>query len=129
MGNPYFVCLETERYADAGADYIFADMPGSGSKPLSFETVLDKAMHADYWLIKFNLADDMNYQALQTEYKPYASFDAFKNKKIYYTNTGKVPYYEEVPMHPDYLLKDLVWIFHPELLPGYKPRYFSRMMD
>lgn len=124
-GDSYMATL----YADAGADYIFADMPGSGSKPLSFETVLDKAMHADYWLIKFNLADDMNYQALQTEYKPYASFDAFKNKKIYYTNTGKVPYYEEVPMHPDYLLKDLVWIFHPELLPDYKPRYFRRMMD
>ena len=34
-------------YNDAGADYIFKDLPWAGSTPLAFETVLNKAIHAD----------------------------------------------------------------------------------
>ena len=29
---------------DAGADYMFKDLPGAGSTPLAFETVFDKAV-------------------------------------------------------------------------------------
>lgn len=122
-GDSYVAYL----YNDAGADYIFKDLPGAGSTPLAFETVLDKAIHADMWLIKYNQANDMTYKDLRTEYTPYENFDAFKNRRIYTCNTGIVPYYEEFPIHPDYLLKDLVWVFHPELLPGYTPRYYRKM--
>ena len=122
-GDSYIAHL----YADAGADYIFKELPGAGSTPLAFETVLDKAIHADIWLIKYNQANDMTYKDLRTEYTPYENFDAFKNRRIYTCNTGVVPYYEEFPIHPDYLLKDLVWVFHPELLPGYTPRYYRKM--
>lgn len=116
-------------YKDAGADYLFADLPGAGSTPLSFETVLDKAIHADLWLIKYNQAKDMTYTDLRTEYTPYENFDAFKNRRIYSCNTGIVPYYEEFPMHPEYLLKDLIWVLHPELLPDYTPRYYKKMAE
>lgn len=114
-------------YKDAGADYLFKDLTGAGSVPLSFETVLDRAIHADLWLIKYNQTTEMTYRDLRTEYTPYENFDAFKNRRIYTCNTGKVPYYEEFPLHPDYLLKDLIWVFHPEVLPGYEPRYYRRM--
>ena len=116
-------------YADAGADYVFKELPGAGSTPLAFETVLDRAIHADMWLIKYNQSEDMTYGDLRAEYAPYENFDAFKNRRIYSCNTGLVPYYEEFPLHPDYLLKDLIWVFHPELLPGYSPRYYRKMQD
>ena len=116
-------------YADAGADYVFKDLPGAGSTPLAFETVLDRAIHADMWLIKYNQSKDMTYGDLRAEYTPYENFDAFKNRRIYSCNTGLVPYYEEFPLHPDYLLKDLIWVFHPELLPGYTPRYYRKMPE
>ena len=93
------------------------------------ETVLDRAIHADMWLIKYNQSEDMTYGDLRAEYAPYENFDAFKNRRIYSCNTGLVPYYEEFPLHPDYLLKDLIWVFHPELLPGYSPRYYRKMQD
>ena len=112
---------------DAGADYMFKDLPGAGSTPLAFETVFDKAIHADIWLVKYNQSSEMTYNDLRSEYTPYENFDAFKKKRIYTCNTGAVPYYEEFPIHPEYLLKDLIWIFHPELVPGYSPRYFSKM--
>ena len=116
-------------YADAGADYVFKELPGAGSTPLAFETVLDRAIHADMWLVKYNRSEDMTYGDLRAEYTPYENFDAFKNRRVYSCNTGLVPYYEEFPLHPDYLLKDLIWVFHPELLPGYTPRYYRKMQD
>ncbi|GHV04530.1 iron ABC transporter substrate-binding protein [Bacteroidia bacterium] len=112
---------------DAGAANIFDDEKGVSSIPLAFETVLDKAIHADFWLLKYNQTEEMTYRDLRTEYTPYELFDAFKNRNIYTCNTGSVPYYEESPMHPDYLLKDLIAIFHPELLPDYKLRYYKKM--
>ncbi len=122
-GESYMACL----YADAGADYLFGYLPGAGSSPLAFETVLDKAIHADVWLIKYNRPTEMTYGDLRAEYAPYERFDAFRERNIYTCNTGVVPYYEEFPLHPDYLLRDLIWVFHPELLPGYEPRYFHKM--
>ena len=122
-GDSYMAHL----FEDAGADYMFKDLPGAGSTPLAFETVFDKAIHADIWLVKYNQSSEMTYNDLRSEYTPYENFDAFKKQRIYTCNTGIVPYYEEFPLHPEYLLKDLIWIFHPELVPGYSPRYFSKM--
>lgn len=116
-------------FADAGANYLFNDLPGAGSRPLAFETVFETAIHADFWLMKYNQAEEMTYKELRREYTPYENFDAFKHRAIYTCNTGRVPYYEEFPIHPEYLLKDLVWIFHPELLPGYSPRYYKKMEE
>ena len=124
-GDSYIANL----YKDAGADYLFKELPGAGSTPLAFETVLDKAIHADMWLLKYNQAKDMTYKELRMEYSPYENFDAFKKRAIYGCNTGVVPYYEEFPLHPDYLLKDLIWVFHPELLPDYTPRYYRKMQE
>lgn len=125
-GNSYMARF----YEDAGADYLFSYLEGAGTVPLSFETVLDKGIHADFWLIKYNMEGEMSYSDLQTEYTPYSAFDAFKRRNIYTCNTGRNNYYEEFPMRPDYLLKDLVWIFHPELLPdGYRPRYYRKMKE
>ena len=66
---------------------------------------------------------------MKREYTPYANFAAWKKHNIFTCNTGVVPYYEEVPIRPDYLLKDLVKIFHPELLPDYQLRYYSKMKE
>ena len=121
--DSYAACL----LRDAGAGYVFEDIAGQGSVPLSFETVLDRAIHTAFWLIKYNQEEEMTYADLRTEYTPYENFDAFKQRNIYACNTGKVPYYEETPIHPDYLLKDLIRIFHPSLLPGYLPKYYRLM--
>ncbi len=124
-GDSYIAHL----FADAGANYIFDDIPGAGSTPMAFESVFDRAIHADFWLVKYNQAEDMTYKELRAEYTPYENFDAFKNHTIFGCNTGIVPYYEEFPIHPDYLLKDFVRIFHPELLPDYTPRYYKQMEE
>jgi iron complex transport system substrate-binding protein len=116
-------------FRDAGADYLWKDDTSTGSIALSFESVLDKAEKADFWLIKYNTPQDMTYEALKQNYPNYAFFDAFKRRNIYICNTGKVPYYEELPIHPDFVLKDMVGLFHPELLPDYQTKYYDKMHE
>ena len=116
-------------YQDAGADYVFAYLSNSGSVHLAFETVFDRGGNADIWLIKYNQPQDKTYSELERDYAPYARFKAFQDRKVYGCNTNHVPFYEESPFHPELLLKDLIKIFHPELLPDYDLKYFSNLAE
>ena len=129
MGSAWYVpggkSTVAQLLHDAGARYLFADNASSGSVPLSFETVFDKGQHADFWLIKYNQQTDKKYTEIAADYAPYQYFDAWKEKRIYGCNTSKVNFYEESPFHPERLLKDLIKLFHPELLPDYETVYYS----
>jgi iron complex transport system substrate-binding protein len=62
----------------------------------------------------------------------YTQFKAFQDKEVYsFSNkkgaTGGVLYYELAPNRPDLVLKDLVKIFHPDLLPGYSLFFFEKL--
>lgn len=114
-------------FSDAGAKYLWDDTSEGGSVKLSFESVYQKAEHADFWVIRYNKPQDMTYSDLRHEYEPYSLFKAFKQKNIIYCNTNKVSYYEEGIMEPDVILADLVKLLHPDKLPNHKLVYFQRM--
>lgn len=114
-------------YADAGADYLFSYCKGCGSVPLSFETVLERAADADIWLMKYNSPVEKSYSSLLDEYSGYALLRPFAERNIFSCNTACKRLFEESAFHPERLLKELVAIFHPELMPGYKMRYYERM--
>ena len=116
-------------YHDAGAEYAFNHYPNSGAVPLSFETVFDKAQDADIWLMKYNHATDKTLTSMRKDYGPYAQFKAFKQKQVYGCNTAYKEYYEDFPFHPNKVLKDLIKIFHPTLLPDYELKYFDKLVD
>lgn len=109
-------------HADAGADYMFAGIPGTNSKPLTFENVLDVASAADFWLFKYT--GNCSRKSLKEEYPPYAGFDAFGRDAIYGCNTLTTTYYDDITIHPDLILEDLIAIYHPELLPDHIQRYY-----
>lgn len=96
-------------YADAGADYIFADIPGSGAAALSIERVLDRATDADIWLIK-NFGP-LDRRMLAQDCPATAHIKA----RLMVCDTQKVPFFEETPFHPELLLENLIYVFHPEL--------------
>jgi len=114
-------------YADAGADYLFSHCSGSGSVPLSFELVLERAADADVWLVKYNSGVDKTYSSLLDEYEGYSHFRPFKEKNIFVCNTREKRLFEDRTFHPERMLKELVALFHPHLLPGYELRYYERM--
>ena len=119
-GNSYISHL----FADAGADYLWKDNLSSGAINCSFEQVLEKAEEADYWLIKYYSPQAMTYEELLSKNTNYVLFDAFKNKHIFTCNTFQVLYYEDIPIHPERILENLIAIFHPEIATEPKTRYY-----
>src|SRR5690606_3542114 len=100
---------------------------GTGSLSLSLENVLEKGQKADFWI---SPSEYTSYNSIKEGNRHYTQFDAYRNKNIYtYANTkgatGGLLYYELGPARPDLVLKDLVHIFHPELLPDYHPYFFK----
>ena len=116
-------------YADACGRYVFADEPTSGALALSFESVLDRAGDADVWLIKYNRDRDQTYADLRAEYAGYAEFKAFKQRNIYGCNAARVSFFEETPFRPDFLLADLIQIFHPDVKDLGGLRYFCKLEE
>ena len=106
--------------ADAGAEYLFADNDHSGSTPLSFETVYERASDADVWLLK-NSSENavLTYSLLMSDRKQYSQFKPFREKNIWVCDVNKVPYFEMTSFHPELLLGDFISIFHPEIKSGW----------
>lgn len=113
--------------ADAGGRYAWADDNHSGSLPLSFETVLDKAGDADVWIFNYTGAMPLSRRKLSSEHHGYEAFKAFQTGEIYYVNSLQVPYFEEVSFRPDWLLRDYVILLHPEHHHRDTLRYFKKI--
>ena len=114
---------------DAGGQYLWSESHGTGSLSLPFETVLEKAKAADFWI---GPAQFTSLAEMTIDNPHYDQFAAFKNKKVYsFSNkkgrTGGLLFYELAPNRPDLVLKDMVKILHPELLPGYQLYFFEKL--
>lgn len=114
---------------DANADYLWKETTETGSLSLSIEAVLTKAKNADFWVSPSQFT---SYSAMEKAGRHYPQFEAFKNRKLYTFakttgETGGLLYYELAPNRPDLVLKDLVHIFHPTLLPDHKPFFFQAL--
>lgn len=105
-------------YQDAGADYLFHDIEGSGSTALSIERVLDRALTAQVWLIKHH--GKLSREQIVQDVPALCKIPA----KISLCDTFSSCFYEETPFHPDLLLGNLIQILHPELGVQVKKAYF-----
>lgn len=116
-------------HSDAGADYVFRDLPGARSVHLTFESVYDRAAEADCWFLKYDTRTPLTYELLRQEYQPYANFRPWKERRIFACNTITSTYYDDITLHPDRVLEDLIALYHPELLPGHRQRYYFPLTD
>src|SRR5574344_49175 len=109
---------------DAGADYLFKDRNECGSVTVSPEEVLNRCQNSQFWLIKYNNGQTLDYHSLISLDPIYSQLDAVQKHHVYACNTGIVPFSEEAPFHPERLLMDLIKIFHPELVKNYQSKYY-----
>ncbi|THD67467.1 ABC transporter substrate-binding protein [Robertkochia marina] len=112
---------------DANADYLWKESEGTGSLSLSFESVLSKAANADIWM---GTAAFTSYPQLTASNEHYNQFKPFREKKVYTISKttgpqGGVLFYELGPNRPDLVLKDMIHILHPELLPDHNPVFYK----
>jgi iron complex transport system substrate-binding protein len=116
--------------ADARCRYLWADNESNGFLQLSFESVYDKAHDADLWigtgayktLREIGAADNRYTQFRPFQEKQVYNYDARRGAK------GGNEFLELGYLRADLILKDLVKISHPELLPTYE-LYFHRKLD
>ncbi len=111
-----------EFYRDAGADYAFGEIKSSASMPVDFETVFQAAAKTDYWRIFVSGA--ISYDELKARDERIVEFKAWKGHKVIYCNTMKANYFSRATIQPQEILADFVHIFHPEILPERKNKYF-----
>ena len=121
--------FKAQFFKDANLNYLWKDTKGTGSLPLSFEAVLDKAQYADLWL---GCGLYEKKEQLLAGNKHYTNFDAFANDNIYTIAknkgaTGGLKYFEFAPIQPNLVLKDLIKISQPNLLPDYELTFFRKL--
>lgn len=114
---------------DAKSNYLWADSKGTGSLTLPFENILEKAQEAEFWIAP---GDFSSLKEMSDSNPHYSQFASFKNKKVYSYGINKgakggILYFEWSPTRPDWVLKDLITIFHPELLPKHKLFFFQKL--
>lgn len=114
---------------EAQSNYLWANTKGTGSLAVPFETILEKAQNAVFWIAP---GDFSSLKQMSDSNPHYIQFTSFKNKKVYSYSLkkgakGGILYFELSPTRPDLVLKDLIKIFHPELLPNYKLYFFKKL--
>jgi len=114
---------------DAGAEYLWSEIEGTGATPLSFEQVYEKAITADFWL-NVGFASDLG--SLMAMDERYSDFDSVNSGNVYnyvarVNPSGGSDYFESGAANPDIVLADLIRIFHPDLLPEHALYYYKQL--
>lgn len=117
-------------FHDAGCQYLWDDTSGNGYLKLSFESVYEKAHDADLWI---GTGTYKNLDEIRAADGRYARFNAFRRKHVYNYDArigekGGNEFLELGYLRPDLILKDLVKIAHPTLLPGHE-LFFHRKLQ
>jgi len=124
-GNNYAARL----LKDAGCDYLWKETSSNGFLEISFESVFDRARDADFWI---GAADFHSLQELAGADRRYGLFKPFREKKIFTYNArrgakGGNEFLELGYLRPDLILKDLVKIVHPDVMPGYTLFFYEQL--
>ncbi len=121
-GDSWFM-PSTKSYAvqlieDAGGSYIYGKNTGNVSLPIDLEEAYLLASDADMW-INVGMANSLEDVAKMCP--KFTDTRCFRNGKVFNNNArtnaaGGNDYWESAVVNPDILLRDLVKIFHPELV-------------
>ena len=115
--------------ADAKGDYLWKDSKGTGGLSLNLESVMEMGHNAEVWI---GPGQFTSLKELENASKAYSQFKAYKAGEVYTYNLkrgekGGSIYFELAPNRPDIVLKDMIKILHPELLPEHNLYFFSKL--
>lgn len=116
-------------FRDAGYHYLWDDDPSNGFLKFSFETIYAKGKEANYWI---GVGSFESLQEMRSSESRYSLFNAFKDSNVYTYDarkgaTGGSEYLELGYSRPDIILKDLIKIAHPDLLPSYELYFYKKL--
>lgn len=116
---------------DAGAQHYWADDTSTGSIPLKFEQVLNKASKADIWLIHTydqpaNVASFLKVEPRFGSFAPTQNGNVWNFDKRVNENGGN-DYFETGSANPHLVLADLTKIFHPDLMKDHEFVFYRQV--
>lgn len=103
---------------DAGGNYVYQENTSNVSKPIDLEEAYRLSAVADVWI---NVGGANSLADFKTMLPKFVDIPCVKNERVY-NNTlrlnasGGNDYWESGVINPDLVLRDLVKIFHPELV-------------
>lgn len=114
---------------DAGGDYLWKEDHTVGAIFLDFESVFAQAADADVWINPGTWTSLNDGRAADSRF---TRFQSFASGRVYNSNArvsagGGIDYFESGAASPQVVLEDLIWVFHPELVPGYEPFYYQKL--
>ena len=112
---------------DANGIYSFAENEKAGSIPLTFEQVFAKTQQAKVWAFTYNGEKDMTMGDLLKENARYKALKVVSNGSVYACNASKVPFFEETPFRPDWLLHDFIIMLHPNHFQANQLKYYKKL--
>ena len=114
---------------DAGGDYIWKDLDERHNIPLNIEDVYLKARNADIWLNTgqaSSIDDIINTDSRLKDFKPVKGGNIF-NRINKLSESGANDYMESGTVRPDLILKDMIKILHPHLLPDHEFYFYKKL--
>ena len=116
--------------ADAGADYVWAGDDSAGSTEHDIETQLAQAADAEFWLHAASwwgsIADALAEDARYGEFASLRNGNVW-NPTLATNEQGGNDFFESGSVRPDLVLRDMIAILHPALLPDHEFVYYQRM--
>lgn len=109
---------------DAGGRYFKADNEQDVTLNLSAEQVLAEGGDADIWIIK-HYGDESALKSILNSDPVYGEIKAYKQGKVYFSDTSKSALFREFPFHPERLLEDYRIIINGE--SNGEGRYFRKL--
>lgn len=114
---------------DAGCNYLWASDSTQGWLELSFETVYNEAKDADLWI---GVGSFESLAELVASESRYELFRPYRDGNVFTYNArvgakGGAEFLELGYLRPDIVLKDLVRIAHPDLLPDHTLYFHKRL--
>lgn len=104
--------------SDAGGEYLYDKETGNTSMPIDVEEAFLLVSQADLWL---NVGQAKTLEELKTTCPKFTDTRCFREGMVYNNNARLSPaggndFFESAVVRPDIVLRDLIKIFHPELI-------------
>ena len=117
--------------ADAGGEVLGAREESRDSAPLSLEKAYIYALQADYWLHPNAIR---SLTELKNNDPRFAAIPAFRQHRVFNNTLRRTPeggsdFWESGVVHPHIILRDLIRILHPDLLPEHRLVYYEMISD
>ncbi len=114
---------------DAGGEYIWKENDSRESQPFNTESIFVKATEAEIWIHTGNVHSKNDILKVDERFENFKPFNEslIFNNNLRMNQFGGNDYWETGLVLPNIVLKDMIKIFHPDLLKNHQLVYYKQI--